>query len=146
MKDAPFCFQAGNNSSMIAGTEVLIDDGGNHLLLKPGDFIDPMEVDESSCVSSNKNMKRVMKKSDGDVLHLCRAGKNQNSLFQNLLVCLNGQGTLVTMIVRGTEAALSLAVQYPVPSSYSSSFREDPTHVVSSGQNVHDPTSLAIAC
>ena len=138
-------FQAGNNSSMIVGPEVIVDDVGNHLLLKPGDFIDPMAVDVSSGISSNKKMKRVIKKSDGDVLHLRRAGKNHSSVLQNLLVCLNGQGTLITMIVRGAGAALSLAGQYPVSSCCSSSFREAPTHVVSSGQNVHDPTSLAIA-
>merc|ERR1712086_1224900 len=100
-----------------------------------------MAVDVSSGLSSNKKMNRVIKKSDGDVLHLLRTGKNHSSVLQNLLVCLNGQGTLITMIVRGVGAALSLAGQYPVSSSYSSSFREAPTHVVSSGQNVHDLTS-----
>ena len=55
---------------MAAGPEVLVDDGGNHLLLKPGDFVDPMEVEVSSVISSTKKMKRVMKKSGGDVLYL----------------------------------------------------------------------------
>ena len=107
-------FQAGNNSSMIVGQEVLVDDGGNHLLLKPGDLVDPMEVDVSPGISSNKKVKRVMKRSDGDVLHLRWAGKNHTSDFQNLRVCLNGQGALITMLVRGAGAALSLAGQYPV--------------------------------
>ena len=74
-------FQAGNNSSMIVDPEVIVDDVGNHLLLKPGDFIDPMAVDVSSGIFSNKKMKRVIKKSDGDVLHLRRAGKNHSSVL-----------------------------------------------------------------
>ena len=74
-------FLAGNNSSMIVGPEVLVDDDGNHLLLKPGDFIDPIEVDVSSGIFSNKKMKRVIKKSDGDVLHLRRASKNLSSVL-----------------------------------------------------------------
>ena len=57
-------FQAGNTSSMIVGPEVLVDDGRNCLLLKPGDFIDPMEVDISSGIFSNNKMKSVMKKRD----------------------------------------------------------------------------------
>ena len=57
-------FQAGNKSSIIVAPEVLVDDDRNHLLLKPGDFIDPMEVDVSPGISSNKKMKRVIKKSD----------------------------------------------------------------------------------
>ena len=122
-----------------------VGDGGNHLLLKPGDFIDPMVMNVLSGISSNKKMKKVMKKSYVDVLHLRWSGKNHSSLFQNLLVCLNGQGTLVTMMARGTGVGLSLAGQYPVSSSCSNSFRKAPTHAVLSGQNAHNPTSLAIA-
>ena len=102
-----------------------------------------MEVDVSSGIYSNNKMKRVINKSDGDRLHLRQTGKNHSSLFQNLCVCLNGQGTLITMIVRGAVAAISLAGQYPVSSSCSSSFREAQTHA--SSQHVHEPTNLAIA-
>ena len=66
---------------MIVDPEVLVDDGGNHLLIKPGDFIDPMYVDVSSGISANKRMKRVMKKSSGYMLNLRRTVKNHSSLF-----------------------------------------------------------------
>ena len=86
-----------------------------------------------------------MKTDDGDVLHLRRQGKNHSSLFQNILTCLKGGGMLIPMIVRGTGAALTVAGQYPLPSSNPNAFREAPTHIVSSGQEVDNPTCLVIA-
>ena len=52
---------------------------------------------------------------------------------------------LIPMIVRGTGAALTVAGQYPLPSSNPNAFREAPTHISPPGQEVNDPTCLAVA-
>ena len=52
---------------------------------------------------------------------------------------------LVPMVVRVTGSTLTVAGQYPLPSSNPNAFREAPTHIVSSGREVVDPTCLAIA-
>ena len=135
----------GEQKAAVIGPVVLVTKHGSHVLLRPGRTMDPVEVDVSSGILSNRNLKKVMKTDGGDVLHLRRGGKNHSSLFQNVLTCLKGGGMLIPMIVRGTGAALTVAGQYPLPSSNPNAFREAPTHIVSSGQEVDDPTCLAIA-
>ena len=99
----------GENKAAVIGPVVLVTKHGSHVLLRPGHTMDPVEVDVSSGISSNRNLKKMTKTDDGGVLHLHHGGKNHSSLFQNVLTCLKGGGMLIPTIVRGTGSALTVA-------------------------------------
>ncbi len=116
----------------LVGPVVDIDDRDDtHYLRKPGTLTDPCSIDNLFEISSNNHHDEVL---NNNALHLRRIGKNDVSLLNNIKTVLDGKGELDTMVIRGPGGAAELAGIYP--SILGKTKRDDPTHIVSSSQNV----------
>ena len=141
-------FDRKDSSKVIVGPYVCKHEGeSGYKLLRPGSKVD--DLNALSGITANNRYHQVMNVDRCDIFNLHRIQKNSAEVGFNLARAIRAQHgsvheKLKTMIMRGRGGASVLAGSLPIDSSNNKASRENPTHILSSNQNLTDKHAMAL--